>query len=81
MRRKIQSGASAGNVSSLDVDFYTISQNMLSDRFIDQAHRLDREVWVWTVNIERNMREVLKYDVDGIITDFPERLQMLVGVE
>jgi glycerophosphoryl diester phosphodiesterase len=73
--------AAAGNVSSLDVDFYTISQNMLSKRFIQRAHRLDREVWVWTVNIERNMREVLTYDVDGIITDYPDRLQMLVGVE
>jgi glycerophosphoryl diester phosphodiesterase len=73
--------AAAGNVSSLDVDFYTISQNMLSESFIDLAHRLDREVWVWTVNLERNMREVLKYDVDGIITDNPGRLQMLVEVE
>ncbi|TLS52869.1 glycerophosphodiester phosphodiesterase [Paenibacillus antri] len=73
--------AAAGDVSSLDVDFYTISQTMLSERFIERAHRLDREVWVWTVNIERNMREVLKYDVDGVITDFPDKLQRIVGVE
>jgi glycerophosphoryl diester phosphodiesterase len=73
--------AAAGDVSSLDVDFYTISQTMLSERFIRRAHALDREVWVWTVNIERNMRETLTYDVDGVITDFPEKLRSLVVVE
>ncbi|HZG77314.1 MAG TPA: glycerophosphodiester phosphodiesterase [Paenibacillus sp.] len=73
--------AAAGDVSSLDVDFYTISQTMLSERFIRRAHALDREVWVWTVNIERNMRETLTYDVDGVITDYPGKLRSLVGVE
>ncbi|WP_157184250.1 glycerophosphoryl diester phosphodiesterase membrane domain-containing protein [Evansella cellulosilytica] len=72
---------SAGNLSSLDVDFYTIRQTMLSERFIENARRLDREVWVWTVNLERNMREVLKYDIDGIITDYPERAQRVIGID
>ncbi|MFC3343906.1 glycerophosphoryl diester phosphodiesterase membrane domain-containing protein [Paenibacillus abyssi] len=70
----------AGNLSALDVDFYTIEQSMLSDRFIERAHRNNREVWVWTVNIERNIREVLKYDIDGIITDHPEKAQTMVAL-
>ncbi|PIB61844.1 glycerophosphodiester phosphodiesterase family protein, partial [Pseudomonas sp. 2995-3] len=57
----------AGNLSAIDVDFYTIRQTMLSDRFIEKAKEQNREVWVWTVNLERNIREVLKYDIDGII--------------
>ncbi|MCI3919216.1 glycerophosphoryl diester phosphodiesterase membrane domain-containing protein [Paenibacillus sp. TRM 82003] len=73
--------AAAGNIESLDVDFYTISQNILSNRFIGRAHGQGREVWVWTVNIERNMREALRYDIDGLITDYPEKVQRLVGVE
>lgn len=72
---------SAGNLSSLDVDFYTIRQTMLSDRFIEQAKAQNREVWVWTVNIERNMREVLKYDIDGIITSYPEMAQRVIGID
>jgi len=72
--------AAIGDVSGLDVDVYTISQTMLSDRFLRRAHERNREVWVWTVNIERNMREVLKYDVDGVITDFPAKLRSLVGI-
>ncbi|WP_128657606.1 glycerophosphodiester phosphodiesterase family protein [Paenibacillus sp. 598K] len=70
----------AGNLSTIDVDFYTIEQSMLSQRFIDHAHRHGREVWLWTVNVERNIREVLKYKIDGIITDYPEKVQRIIGV-
>ncbi|MDG5786769.1 glycerophosphoryl diester phosphodiesterase membrane domain-containing protein [Evansella sp. AB-P1] len=69
---------SAGDLSRLDVDFYTIRQTMLSERFVSNARRQNREVWVWTVNLERNIREVLKYDIDGIITSYPERVMGLV---
>lgn len=72
---------SAGNLASVDVDFYTIRQTMLSERFIKKARKQNREVWVWTVNIERNMREVLKYDIDGIITDYPEKVQRVIGFQ
>lgn len=71
----------AGNLSNLDVDFYTINQSMLSDRFILNARKEEREVWVWTVNIERNIKEVLKFDINGIITDYPEKVQYLVGLK
>jgi glycerophosphoryl diester phosphodiesterase len=70
--------ASIGNLSLLDVDFYTIHQYMLSDAFVKNTHKLNREVWVWTVNLDENIREVLKYRVDGIITDYPERVHEIL---
>lgn len=70
----------AGDLTKLDVDFYTIRQTMLSERFIKNARRQNREVWVWTVNKERNIKEVLKYDIDGIITGYPERVQRAIGI-
>lgn len=70
---------SAGSLADLDVDFYTIRQTMLSERFIKNARKQNREVWVWTVNIDRNMREVLKHDIDGIITNYPEKAQSMLG--
>lgn len=72
---------SAGNLSSLDVDFYTVRQSMLTERFVKQARELNRDIWVWTVNIPRNMEEVLNYDIDGIITDYPERVQRVLGLD
>jgi glycerophosphoryl diester phosphodiesterase len=70
----------AGNLSLLDVDFYTVEQSVLSDRFLRHAHRKGREVWVWTVNSERNIKKVLEYNIDGIITDYPERVQSIIGL-
>ncbi|REK75016.1 glycerophosphodiester phosphodiesterase [Paenibacillus paeoniae] len=67
-----------GNLSALDVDFYTIEQVMLTDQLVKQAHASGREVWVWTVNTRRNMKEVLKFQIDGIITDYPVMAQSIV---
>lgn len=71
--------AAAGNLNFIDVDFYTIKQSMLNDRFIENAHKQGRSVWVWTVNDAVNIKEVLKFDVDGIITDYPKRVQDIMG--
>ncbi|WP_068787311.1 glycerophosphodiester phosphodiesterase [Paenibacillus phocaensis] len=70
-----------GDLSKLDVDFYTIEQVMLTDYLVDKAHADGREVWVWTVNTRRDMKEVLKYPIDGMITDFPETAQSMVEVD
>ncbi|WP_138752265.1 glycerophosphodiester phosphodiesterase [Paenibacillus sinopodophylli] len=69
-----------GDLSLLDVDFYTIEQVMLTQGFVERAHKRGREVWVWTVNSERNLKEVLKFEIDGIITDYPARAHNLVEV-
>lgn len=70
-----------GDLSLLDVDFYTIEQVMLTEQFVKRAHRKGREVWVWTVNSERNLKEVLKYEIDGIITDYPARAHQMVELK
>ncbi|MBW4840211.1 MAG: glycerophosphodiester phosphodiesterase [Paenibacillaceae bacterium] len=70
-----------GDLSALDVDFYTIEQIMLTDFLLNKAHADGREVWVWTVNTRRDMKEVLKYPIDGMITDIPETAQSLVEVD
>lgn len=67
-----------GDLSLLDVDYYTVEQAILTPQLIERAHKNGREVWVWTVNSERNLKEVLKYDIDGIITDYPARAQNMV---
>lgn len=70
-----------GDLSLLDVDFYTIEQVMLTEAFVERAHKDGREVWVWTVNSERNLKEVLKFEIDGIITDFPARAHNMVELD
>lgn len=42
---------------------------------IDQAHQLGLEVKVWTVNEAEQMETLINMGVDGIITDYPDRLR------
>lgn len=68
----------AGDLSALDVDYYAISSLMVSEDFIRRAQRQGRQVWVWTINDEDRLRSMLSFEIDGIITDYPERLQALI---
>lgn len=70
-----------GNLSTLDVDFYTVEQVMATESFVGRAHKAGREVWVWTVNGKRNLKEVMKLRVDGIITDTPVLAQSMVEID
>lgn len=63
---------SFGNFAELEAaDGYSIEASMLTQKFVNRAHGHGKEVHVWTVNSESTMAEVLKYDVDAIITDQP----------
>ena len=44
---------------------------VVSERFIRASHRTGRPVQVWTVNDEADMRRLLDWEVDGLITDHP----------
>ncbi|MGH8012662.1 MAG: glycerophosphodiester phosphodiesterase [Candidatus Binataceae bacterium] len=54
------------------------SWRLVSPESVAAAHRLGVEVHVWTVNEERQMRELIELGVDGIITDWPRRLHAIV---
>jgi len=45
---------------------------------IDLAHKLGLAVKVWTVNKPRRMEQLIAMGVDGIITDYPDRLRAVL---
>jgi glycerophosphoryl diester phosphodiesterase len=49
--------------------------------FVRAAHQLDLRVDVWTINTEPGMRRVLRYGVDGIMTDRPDVLNRVLDEE
>ncbi|MGA2408860.1 MAG: glycerophosphodiester phosphodiesterase [Candidatus Binataceae bacterium] len=51
---------------------------MVTPESVAAAHRIGAEVHVWTINDEHEMRAMLSLGVDGIITNFPARLQALI---
>ena len=48
---------------------------IVSERFVNDAHRLGLPVHVWTINDPTEMRRLLDLGVDGIMTDNPEMLR------
>jgi glycerophosphoryl diester phosphodiesterase len=52
---------------------------LLSREFVAAAHARNLRVHAWTVNSEDDMRRLLDLGVDGIMTDYPDRLLKLLG--
>lgn len=51
---------------------------VLTPELLEAAHLYGVEVHIWTVNEEADMRRLLELGVDGIMTDYPERLIKVV---
>ncbi|MXY50446.1 MAG: glycerophosphodiester phosphodiesterase [Gemmatimonadetes bacterium] len=49
-------------------------RTLVSNRFVSGAHRHNMDVYVWTINEEAEMKRHVDHGVDGIITDYPDRL-------
>jgi len=50
----------------------------VTPEMIAAAHQADLRVVVWTVNEIEDLRTVIAMDVDGVITDYPDRLVQLL---
>lgn len=54
-------------------------QNVLEPRLLDLAGAFNLRIQVWTVNEEADMKRLLDMGVQGILTDYPDRLLRLLG--
>ena len=46
----------------------------VTQRFVEDAHRRGLRVFVHTVNEPRDLERMRAFGVDGVFTDFPERV-------
>ena len=70
---------SYGNFTELEyADGYSVESMMLTQRFVNQAHRAGKEVYVWTVNSEERLEEVISMGVDNVVTDDPVMAETLI---
>ncbi len=65
--------------AALQVPEYEGSIHVVTSSFIGAAHSRGMQVHVWTVNDEETMRRLIDLGVDGIVTDYPERLRAILG--
>ena len=54
-------------------------RRFLNPELLELADKLNVKVQVWTVNEEADMKRLLKMGVQGILTDYPDRLLRVMG--
>lgn len=66
-------------MSALQTPEYVGGLQIISKEFIAAAHGRNLQVHVWTINEPAAMQRLLEIGVDGIMTDYPNRLLNLLG--
>jgi glycerophosphoryl diester phosphodiesterase len=56
-------------------------RSVLTREFIKAAHARQLQVHVWTINDEESMKRLIELGVDGIMTDYPDRLIALLKLK
>jgi len=56
------------------------NRQVVNRRFVEAAHARNMRVHVWTINDIESMKQYLKLGVDGIMTDYPDRLIKLLKI-
>lgn len=67
------------DTAAFEVPEYFGEIHVVRPGFLELAHSFHLRVQVWTVNDEVDLRRMLSLGVDGIITDYPDRLLRLMG--
>ena len=63
---------------AFQVPEYSSGLRVLTKRFVKTAHGRNLAVHAWTINETTDMQRLLALGVDGIITDYPDRLIALL---
>jgi glycerophosphoryl diester phosphodiesterase len=66
-------------MQALQVPEYAGGMQVLTREFVAAAHGRNLHVHAWTVNAPEDMRRLLDLGVDGIMTDYPDRLLELLN--
>ena len=75
-------GLAKTNVDSLQLPTEAEGYNLTTNNIIQSAKKRNMSVYYWTINDEATMRELIEKGVDGIMTDYPDRLhKVLTEVE
>jgi glycerophosphoryl diester phosphodiesterase len=73
-------GINQSVAEAFQVPEYSGDTQVLTPRFVADAHAHKVEIHAWTINEEEDIARMINLGVDGLITDYPDRVQaQLVG--
>ena len=54
-----------------------VTSRIVSRKLINEVHKRAMGIWVWTVDDEVEMKKLIKMGIDGITSNYPEKLMAL----
>jgi len=66
------------NMQAMQIPETHDNLQVVNRRFMEAAHNRNMRVHVWTINDIDSMKRYLEIGVDGIMTDYPDRLLELL---
>ncbi len=71
-------GLAKSTVDSLQLPIEQEGHDLTTKNIIQSAKRRNMSVYYWTINEEDEIKELISKGVDGIITDYPDRVQKVM---
>jgi glycerophosphoryl diester phosphodiesterase len=68
------SGSYSPPMQALQVPEQLGGVQIVTQDFVESAHNLNLQVHVWTINETADMQRLIDLNVDGIMTDYPDKL-------
>ncbi|MCB0481796.1 MAG: hypothetical protein KDC83_10215 [Flavobacteriales bacterium] len=56
-----------------------VNHRFATPALIARIHRFNKKIFCWTVNEPKRMNKLIQLGVDGIITDYPDRLKTILN--
>lgn len=72
-------GLAQSNVDSLQLPTEAEGYDLTTKNIIESANKRNMSIYYWTINDEEKMRELIEKGVDGIMTDYPDRLRRVLA--
>jgi glycerophosphoryl diester phosphodiesterase len=75
----IDQGVTFGSIFSIDAEYLQPHRFFLSESFVKDAQSKGYKIISWGVNSEEAIKQSIYYNVDGIETDYPDRVKKLIS--
>lgn len=72
-------GLAKSTVDSIQLPTEGEGHDLTTSNIIQSAKKRNMSIYYWTINDEKQMRELIAKGVDGIITDYPDRLRRVLA--
>ncbi len=68
------------NADAFQIPEYYGEYHLLTEEFLEKAHKKNIKIHVWTINKKEEMERLIKMGADGIMTDYPDLLNEVINL-